>query len=79
MRVPAKYYCDICGDEIDEQRTTREVLALHTVDDEEGRACKPYVAIERLDLCDECYIKCANVKIGFRGSNPELLKGGMEA
>lgn len=76
MKVPAKYYCDICGVEITAANTGHEILVLHTVEDEEGGSCKPYVTHEEFDLCDACLLKATNVKVGYRNTNPSIIREG---
>ena len=55
MRVehPDTYKCDVCGKEV-EHAVHVTAPVLWKTEQNEGRPCKPYVACERLDLCEEC-------------------------
>lgn len=59
MKVPAKYFCDICHEEIPSEKSNRRVLAVSY----NNQFKKSDVSIVKLDLCDTCYEKCTNVVI----------------
>ena len=51
------YFCDICKSkvhhiEMENSRLRRQVI--FETETTEGRACKPYITSEDLDLCEEC-------------------------
>lgn len=55
MRVehPDTFRCDICGREVEHAESVT-VPVLWKTEQNEGRPCEPYIACERLDLCEEC-------------------------
>lgn len=61
------FACDICGEEVaEDQLSTVRIPTWSNVSDEDGVFVGPYVAVESIDLCDECIRKVAVVRRGFR-------------
>lgn len=74
MKIPERYKCDFCGKDNPEHKG---ILIPVITDCEwtEGRGCKPRVAGERFDICNECYLLTTNVHCGFRGAEPRIIIG----
>lgn len=61
------FTCDLCGEELgqDELSSVR-IPTWSRVSDEDGKGVAPYVAVDYMDLCDECVRKVAVVRRGCR-------------
>lgn len=71
MRVehPDTFRCDICGREVEHAESVT-VPVLWKTEQNEGRPCEPYIACERLDLCEECLHSVLAIEaIGCIGNN----------
>lgn len=72
--------CDICKKEVEKIKSLTIPVIFHT-DQTEGRECKPYISMEKLDICEECATKITNVHgWGAQGYNEYKLqlKAGVE-
>lgn len=60
--------CDICGKETN---TTKVPVPVRwTTEQTEGRPVKPYIQVERIDLCEACLSKIVKVRAtGAQGNN----------
>lgn len=51
-------FCDVCKKPDAKPRGDRQNFqVIFTTDQTEGRSREPYLSMERVDLCDECYAK----------------------
>lgn len=73
MKQPTRYFCDICGKEIDEEQTEKLYDVIQCVENEEGKPCAPYIKKITLDLCFDCTLKAVNIKCDYRGTNPRFI------
>ena len=63
------YFCDICGNPMTAREKIIIPVRFHTEQDE-GRAIKPHITKEKMDICDECLAKCVVLNgAGAQGIN----------
>lgn len=68
-----KYFCDVCGKEARVQHVNYPVV-FHTEQDE-GRACPPYIAQKMLELCQDCLLKALVIDgVGAQGINTYTMR-----
>lgn len=73
MKVPEKFYCDICKCELGElDYKQKKVPVITNCEWTEGRSCKPYVENVTIDICHKCYAKSVGIECDFRGENIRL-------
>lgn len=46
-------FCDICKSK--EKVSKKRIPIIFTTEETEGRSCEPYLTIETLDICENCY------------------------
>ena len=51
-KVIVKYYCDVCGEETNNEEDKLPVIFL--TEQNEGRGCHPYLTKDNIVLCDKC-------------------------
>ena len=51
-KIIAKYYCDVCGEETNNEEDKLPVIFL--TEQNEGRSCYPYLTKNNIVLCDKC-------------------------
>lgn len=74
IKHPDTYVCDICGAEFAERRQVN-VPVVWTTEQTEGRSCKPYYGVERLDLCEDCADRVHVVEAaGAQGRNRYVFR-----
>ena len=62
------FTCDLCGKEIKTKEVTLPVR--FTTEQTEGRPTKPYITIDKMDLCDDCLSKVTVITAhGAQGHN----------
>ena len=67
--------CDICGKEADTENINYPVL--FTTEQTDGRACKPYVSQQKLDVCADCMGKIIKLTAtGAQGCNTYRVREG---
>lgn len=67
--------CDICKKNVDGKVQNLQIPVIFHTDQTEGRCCKPYISVEKLDLCEECVMKITNVHgSGAQGFNEYELR-----
>lgn len=60
--------CDICKSESNCQNITYPVLFLS--DQTEGRPCKPYISLQKIDVCEMCLKDVVRISgYGCQGHN----------
>ena len=69
MKVPERYYCDLCNKEISKNQCDRTVFVTTDCDWTEGRSCKERIETVKVDICDNCLIKSMNLQADYRGTN----------
>lgn len=54
--VLKEYFCDLCKKQVEKenQLTKINVPVRFTTEQNEGRACKPYIEQTNFELCEEC-------------------------
>ncbi len=73
-----KYTCDInnCKNEVAEKQKQLQIIFL--TDQTEGRGCKPYLTLEKIDICQKCLDKVlegeAVLGTGAQGHNQYFFK-----
>lgn len=53
------FVCDIknCKNTLDKEDLDKSIQVIFTTEQTEGRSCKPYLSIEKLDICKSCLDK----------------------
>lgn len=70
------YICDVCKKEVEEKdlHSTALPVLFHN-EQTEGRPCKPYVSIEKMDICTNCLNKAVTIHgEGVGGNNTYEIK-----
>lgn len=73
MLIPAKHVCDFCGAE-DPRFKGVFVPVISDCEWTEGRATEPSVEFAKYDICERCLLLATNIRAGFQGSNPRIVK-----
>ena len=69
--------CDICKKQVETQELRIPVRFL--TEQNEGKPCKPYISMTKMDICDDCLLKCTNIEAcGAMGYNTYILKESCE-
>lgn len=73
-KTTVQCFCDICGKLADGTCTVEYPVIFHT-EQTEGRACKPYISTQDIDLCNECIPKVLKIHaVGAQGHNTYSLE-----
>lgn len=71
--------CDICGEDVGCNKENT-IQVIFTTDQTEGRSCKPYLSIEKMDICNVCLDRRTRGEsiygYGAQGYNKYYFKGG---
>lgn len=73
MIVPAKRICDFCGCD-NPKHCDIKLPVVTRCEWAEGRPTERHIEIERYDICEKCLLKATNIRCGFQGSNPLIVK-----
>lgn len=56
------YICDVCKQEVKEKDLSSLTLPVKfSTDQTEGRPCKPYISLEKMDICKDCLDKAVTI------------------
>ena len=69
MKVPERYYCDLCNKEISKNQCDRTVSVTTDCQWTSGTPCKERIETVKVDICDNCLIKSTDLQANFQGTN----------